>query len=80
MTKKELATAFDMAKRGDRDMTDMAWCDGFALPDFAPVVCTLRQLAGLIVWQCKYMFGDGWDMAALNEIARHGKRKFTVIG
>lgn len=80
MTKGELATAFEMAKRGERDMDDMLWCDGFGLPDFAPVVCTLRQLAGLIVWQCKCMFGDGWDMAALNEIALHGKRKFTVIG
>ena len=79
MTKGELKKAFAMAKRGERDMDDMRWCDGFGLKDFKPVVCTLRQLAGLIVWQCA-TFAGGWDMEALNVIAEHGKRKFTVVG
>jgi len=79
MTKGELAEAFAMAKRGERDMEDMRWCDGFALPDFKPVVCALRQLAGLIVWQCA-QFDGNWDMNALNEIAEFGKKRFTVVG
>ena len=78
MTKNELKEAFAMAQRGERDI-DTALFDGFGLKDFAPICCTLRQLAGLIVWQCQ-TFAGTWDMEALSLIAWAGKKKFTIVG
>ena len=81
MTKNELKEAFAMAQRGEAyiEVGEMALFDGFGLKDFAPICCTMRQLAGLIVWQCQ-TFAGTWDMEAFNEIAEAGKRKFTIVG
>lgn len=78
MTKKELKEAFAMAQRGEHDI-DMALFHGFGLKDFRPITCTLRQLAGLIVWQCQ-TFAGTWDMEELSYIAAVGRRKFTIVG
>ena len=80
MTKPELAKAFEIAK-SDQDLTheDIDLFDGFGLPDFQKVTCTLRQVAGLIRWQAQYMTG-GWDMSAINEIRTCGRSRFMVIG
>ena len=53
--------------------------DGFALSDFEPVTCTIRDLAALVRYQCMQLNGE-LDTTALNEIAECGKRKFTIVG
>ena len=82
MTKKELAKALEIAK-SDRELESKVATNmflGFGLKDFEPVYCTLEQVAWLIRYQCFYIFGGGMDMDELNYIARHGKRKFLIIG
>jgi len=79
MTKPELDQAWRLAQ-SDADLSaeNLDIFDGFGLPGFQPVYCTQRQVARLIRWQCQYMNGE-WDMAALNEIARCGRRGFQIL-
>ena len=66
--------------RSDRplDVADLSLFDGFGLPDFRPVTCTLEALAMLIRWQCFRLDGSV-DGEALQEIATHGRRRFHVL-
>jgi hypothetical protein len=60
-------------------LQDTSRFDGYGLPDFKPVVCTLDQLAALIRWECSFLTG-GMDQNALNNLQAIGRRKFTVVG
>jgi len=80
MTKNELSDAFTLAQSPDTlGNAEMDLFYGFGLPGFAPVYCTLRDVARLIRWQCSQLNG-GWDREALQEIATHGRKRFQVIG
>lgn len=63
-----------------KHLEDISIFDGFGLPDFKGVVCTLRQVAFLIRWQCVDILGRGMDSVALNEIANVGRWKFNIVG
>ena len=60
------------------NVADLSIFDGFGLPDFRPVVCTVEALAMLIRWQCFRLDGS-IDAEALQEIATHGRHRFTVL-
>ena len=79
MTNEQFQRAFEIAKTGD-DLhhADPQPFDGFALPDFEPVVVTFDQVARLIRWQAA-QFNGGWDSEALTEIRNIGRHKFTVV-
>lgn len=79
MTKAEFNQAYKRAEeRRDKPYTFTLEFDGFALPDFQPVVCTLDQLADLIRWQ-SFEFGGGIDASGLAGIWL-ARRKFIVVG
>lgn len=77
MTKKELNLALNGAVKGDYDRICDKF-DGFGLPEFVPVACTIRELSALVAWQCIQLNGDV-DGAALDEIWQC-RRKFIVVG
>ncbi len=80
MTRHELSEALTLARSGaDLNLDEISLFDGFALRDFAPVVCTVEALAVLVRWQC-ICFDGSIDHDALNEIATVGRRKFGVVG
>lgn len=79
MTKQELSAAFQMAKDGKGDTTTIDRFAGYGLPGFAPIYCSLAEVAGLISWECAYI-GGGYDMAAFDELAKAGRQRFNVIG
>ena len=66
--------------RSDRplNVADLTMFDGFGLPGFRPITCTLEALAMLIRWQCVRLDGSV-DGEALQEIAEAGRRRFTVL-
>lgn len=79
MTAKEFKTAFSIAdSESDLSHEDTTRFMGFGLQDFAPVCCTLRQIASLIRWQA-LTFAGTWEMDALDEIREYGRRKFIVL-
>lgn len=79
MKTRDLDQALAIA-RSDRELalSDLALFDGFGLPDFRPVTCTLEALAMLVRWQC-IRFDGSIDAEALQEIATLGRRRFTVL-
>ncbi len=80
MTRHELSEALTLARSGaDLNLDEIGIFDGFALRDFAPVVCTIEALAVLVRWQC-ICFDGSIDHDALNEIATVGRRRFQVVG
>ncbi len=80
MTKAEFTKAYDLALSGeDLNGEDLEQFDGFGLNDFKQVVTTVKAVARLIRWQTFFLNGE-IDYIELNEIYRHGKRKFLVIG
>lgn len=80
MTKLELEDAIKLAiVRKGCGFVPLDIFDGFALPGFDPITCTMTQLADLIRWQCGRIFADGWDDTMLSEIMECGRRKFNVI-
>jgi hypothetical protein len=60
-------------------LQDTSIFDGYGLPDFKPVICTIDQLAALIRWECTFINGgmDGTQLAMIQAVGRH---KFTVVG
>ena len=48
------------------NMADLSIFDGFALPDFRPVTCTVEALAMLVRWQC-VCFDGSIDAEALQD-------------
>lgn len=80
MTRDQLSEAVALARSGAAlNLDDLSLFDGFGLPDFAPVVCTVEALAVLVRWQC-IRFDGSIDLGALNEIADCGRRRFHVVG
>jgi len=79
MNRTDLDSALAIA-RSDRalDLDDLALFDGFGLPDFRPVTCTIDALAALVRWQC-VRFDGSIDGEALDEIARYGRHRFAVL-
>lgn len=57
---------------------DISIFNGYGLPYFSQIVCTSRQLAALIRWQCVRLDGT-MDTDALTELNNIGRRKFTVV-
>ena len=80
MNRAQLNQAFALA-RSDADLRteDISVFDGFGLPDFEPVYVTIESVAALIRWQCRDIFGGGFDAEALDEIARLGRCRFHII-
>ena len=77
------ATDLDMAlaiARSDTalNVADLSLFDGFGLPGFRPVTCTVEALAMLIRWQC-VCFDGSIDGEALQEIATCARHRFTVL-
>ena len=60
------------------NIEDLSLFDGFGLPNFTPVTCTVEALALLVRWQC-VCFDGSIDAAALQEIASCGRHRFTVL-
>ena len=84
MNTNEFRQAFEIADSDD-DLTgvDVSPFDGFGLPDFEPVVVSVRQVAALMRWQALYIYcrnsEDRYDMEALNQIRRFGRKRFCVV-
>ena len=80
MMRDQLSEALTLARSGAAlSLDEITIFDGFALRDFAPLVCTVEALAVLVRWQC-ICFDGSVDHDALNEIATVGRRKFLVVG
>ena len=79
MTTQQLSDAVALARSGYALNTDLSLFDGFGLPNFEPVTCTMEALASLVRWQC-VRFDGSIDQEALNEIARVGRHRFRVVG
>lgn len=84
MTKSEFSRAVAIAQSG-RDLNIADWMhsgmeifDGFGLPGFTPVPCTLEELAKLISYQSMQLNGE-FDQDALAEVWRN-RRRFMVFG
>ncbi len=60
------------------NIEDLSIFDGFGLPDFKPITCTVEALAMLIRWQC-FCFDGSIDPEALQEIATLGRHRFHVL-
>jgi len=76
----DLSNALTLARSdAPLNLDDISIFDGFGLPDFRPIVCTLEALATLVRWQC-IRFDGSVDAEALDEIATCGRRRFTVVG
>jgi hypothetical protein len=80
MTKKEFKDACTLAFKCPNltgTFDNIQLFDGFGLSEFKPVACTLKDLAGLIKWQC-LMFNGSVDAEALDDIWSL-RKKFLVI-
>jgi len=76
----DLSNALTLARSdASLNLDDISIFDGFGLPDFRPIVCTLEALAVLVRWQC-IRFDGSVDAEALDEIATCGRHRFTVLG
>lgn len=79
MTKDQLSAAMTIAKaEGSLLNEDLAIFEGYGLPSFKAITCTVRQVAALIRWQCVNIDG-GIDGLALQELASRGKTLFNVL-
>ncbi len=53
MTNAQLSKALALAQsKQSLQHEDIEQFDGFGLPDFRPITCTIPQLARLVRWQC----------------------------
>ncbi len=66
--------------RSDRplNVVDLSIFDGYGLPNFKPITCTVEALAMLVRWQC-VCFDGSIDSNALAEIAELGRHRFMVL-
>ena len=79
MNVKEFSQALTVAKsKQDLSNEDIDIFGGFGLKDFAPVYCTVQQVARLIRWQAG-TFAGGWDGEAMNEVAHFGRKRFIIV-
>ena len=84
MTTQEFKAAFKVADDSTVDLSYETmhcteWALGFGGKDFKPVTVTVRQMAGLIRYQAKYLNGQ-WDTEALSEVRELGRKAFIVVG
>lgn len=77
MNKQEFSKALELAKNNSYGIANISLFDGFGLPYFKPVACTLNDMAGLISWQC-ICFNGSLDTEALNEIW-NCKKRFIIV-
>ena len=81
MTKAQLTEALKLAKSG-ADFPQLSVSSiffGYGEPDFKPVYCTLKDIAGLLRWQVINMDGS-IDNTELNLLANAGRKKFLIVG
>ena len=79
MKTADLDKALALARSGvSLNLADLSLFDGFALPGFQHVTCTVEALAMLVRWQCVCLDGS-IDGEALQEIATFGRHRFTVL-
>ncbi len=80
MKTADLDRALAIARSGrPLNVADLSIFDGFALPGFQPVTCTVEALAMLVRWQCVQLNGE-INAEALLEIATYGRKRFLVVG
>lgn len=86
MTAAEFKNAFAIADNTSLDLSgeDISIFDGYGLPEFKPVVATLRQVARLMRWQAMYIAtkpGESrWDAEELTSIRDLFRKRVTVAG
>jgi hypothetical protein len=80
MTKRQFALALEMAMSAEDlpSANESDLFDGFALPGFPVTVCTIKQMASLVRWQCVQFNGE-LDMENFQEIWAN-RRKFLIVG
>ena len=79
MKTADLDRALAIARSGrPLNVADLSIFDGFGLPDFKPVTCTVEALAMLVRWQCVQLNGE-INAEALQEIATYGRKRFLVL-
>lgn len=78
MTTKQLHEAMELARAGRGSMNDIDIFNGFGLPTFRKVTCSIEALAGLLRWQC-FRFDGSIDEGELEIIAQMGKHKFIIV-
>jgi hypothetical protein len=79
MKASDLDTALAIARSDTPlNVADLAVFDGYGLPDFRPIACTVEALAMLVRWECFCLDGSV-DAEALEQIARLGRHRFTVL-
>ena len=79
MNATQFRAAFKLADSDAEIGGNMNLLCRFALRNFQPVTVRVEDVARLIRWQAKCLNGT-WDMEALDEVRRHGRRKFIVVG
>lgn len=81
MTHKQFQASFAIASNSAIDLTEVDNTNhfGFGLRDFVPVHTTLRAVAKTIRWQAQQFNGE-WEAAALDEVAKMGKKNFLILG
>lgn len=85
MNKAEMTAACDLAKTDvDLSNEDQSLFDGYGLPGFKPVHCTIPQVAALIRWQAMPIFRKPTDpvfMAEdLDELCNLARHRFIIVG
>jgi len=78
MTNDQLTKATKLATSSKELPLCSGLFDGYGLPDFKPVYCSLQAVAELIRWQCVQLNGQ-LDMVEYNDLARLGKKRFLII-
>ena len=79
MNASQLQTALAIARSDAAlNVEDLSIFEGYALPGFKPVTCTIEALAMLIRWQCVCLDGS-IDATELNELAHIARHRFTVL-
>ena len=78
MTSAQFKQAVALAKSDTEIKDEIDIFDGFGLWDFKVVFVSLRQVARLIRWQCA-TFAGTWDSENMQEIQRHGRKRFQII-
>lgn len=84
MNKAEMTAACDLAKT-DEDLggENISMLDGYGLPGFVPVHCTIRQVAALIRWQAMPIGRKRTDpvfmQPELDDLCNLARRRFIIV-
>jgi hypothetical protein len=79
MTKQQFQMVLALAQDTEVSLrdADVQYLIGYALPDFKPVVSTLRPLAAMLRWQAQCLNGS-WDETAIQECYEFWVRRRRV--